>query len=58
VREAQAAQAVSRGLRNREISEELGVTERTVKKHLASACRKLGARSRLELALRMRDRGR
>jgi DNA-binding NarL/FixJ family response regulator len=50
-REHQVALAVSRGWRNRRIGESLGITERTVKKHVSNACRKLGVTSRLELAL-------
>ncbi|MGH9176130.1 MAG: response regulator transcription factor [Vicinamibacterales bacterium] len=54
LRERQVSNAVARGWRNRQIGEALGITERTVKKHVASACRKLGAASRLELALKVR----
>lgn len=53
-REKQVAARVARGWRNRQIGEALGITERTVKKHVASACRKLGAVSRLQLALKLR----
>jgi DNA-binding NarL/FixJ family response regulator len=53
-REAQVARGIGRGLRNRQIAVELGITERTVKKHVANACRKIGAGSRLELALKVR----
>ena len=35
-RERQMAQAVSRGLRNRQIAREFGISEETVKKHLAT----------------------
>lgn len=53
-REREVAGAVARGWRNRQIGEALGIAERTVKKHVASACRKLGASSRLQLALKVR----
>jgi DNA-binding NarL/FixJ family response regulator len=50
-RELEVAKAVALGWRNRRIGEALGITERTVKKHVASARAKLGAQSRVELAL-------
>ena len=50
-RELEVARAVALGWRNRRIGEALGITERTVKKHVASARAKLGAQSRVELAL-------
>ncbi len=40
-RERQMAQAVSRGLRNRQIADEFGISEETVKKHLATIYGKL-----------------
>jgi len=48
---------VARGLRNREIAEELGVTEGTVKVYLHSIFEKLGVASRTELAIRAAEEG-
>lgn len=47
-REREVLAAVANGLRNKEIADELGITERTVKAHLASIFNKLGATSRAE----------
>jgi len=47
-REYEVLAAVADGLRNKEIADELGITERTVKAHLASIFNKLGATSRAE----------
>ena len=51
-RERQLIQFVRRGLRNREIAAELGVTEGTVKVYLHGVFEKLGVSSRTELAIR------
>jgi two-component system nitrate/nitrite response regulator NarL len=51
-RERQLIQFVRRGLRNREIASELGVTEGTVKVYLHGIFEKLGVSSRTELAIR------
>jgi len=51
-RERQLIRFVRRGLRNREIAEELGVTEGTVKVYLHSIFEKLGVKNRTELAIR------
>ncbi len=51
-RERQLIGFVRRGLRNREIAEELGVTEGTVKTYLHAMFEKLGVTSRTELAIR------
>jgi len=48
---------VARGLRNREIAEELGVTEGTVKVYLHAIFEKLGVSTRTELAVRVADEG-
>ncbi len=47
-RETEVLRLVARGKRNREIADELGVTERTVKYHTANIFAKLGVRSRAE----------
>lgn len=49
-RETQVAEATRRGLRNREIAGQLGLSEYTIKQLLKSIFRKLGLRSRTELA--------
>ena len=50
-RERQIAYAVARGLKNRDIAEQLSISENTVKRHLQSIFGKTGARDRLELAV-------
>ena len=50
-RERQMAQAVSRGLRNRQIALEFGISEETVKKHLATIYGKLAINGRVALAV-------
>jgi DNA-binding CsgD family transcriptional regulator len=50
-RERQMADAVSRGLRNREIAVEFGISEETVKKHLATIYGKLAIKGRVQLAV-------
>ena len=51
-RERQLIRYVRRGLRNREIAQELGVTEGTVKVYLHAVFEKLGVKNRTELAIR------
>jgi two-component system nitrate/nitrite response regulator NarL len=51
-RERQLIGFVRKGLRNREIAEQLGVTEGTVKVYLHSIFEKLGVATRTELAIR------
>jgi len=51
-REHEVLKRVAAGLRNKEIADELGITERTVKAHLASIFNKLGATSRAEAIAR------
>ena len=53
VREREVAAAVARGLRNKQIAEELGISAETVKRHLASIYGKLALRGRLALAIHM-----
>jgi DNA-binding NarL/FixJ family response regulator len=56
-RERQMAEAVSRGLRNRQIAEEFGISEETVKKHLATIYSKLALSGRVELAVHVMRTG-
>ncbi len=49
-REREVAVRVSRGLSNEEIARELGISRRTVDRHLANAYARLGLHSRVELA--------
>lgn len=51
-RERQLIRYVSKGLRNRQIAKELGVTEGTVKVYLHAVFEKVGVTSRTELAVR------
>ena len=51
-RERQLIRFVRQGLRNREIAQQLGVTEGTVKVYLHAVFEKLGVSSRTELAVR------
>ena len=53
-REKEIAQRVLEGRSNREIAEELGITERTVKAHLGNVYEKLHVRNRLQLASLLR----
>lgn len=56
-REAQVARLVSGGASNKEIAAQLSITERTVKAHLSAIFEKLGLRDRLQLSLRINERG-
>jgi DNA-binding NarL/FixJ family response regulator len=51
--EVQVAALLQRGATNREIASALYVSPKTVEYHLANVYRKLGLRSRTELALRL-----
>jgi DNA-binding NarL/FixJ family response regulator len=53
LRERQMAHAVARGLRNRQIALEFGISEETVKKHLATIYGKLALSGRVALAVHM-----
>jgi len=55
-REEQVAEMIARGLRNREIAEQLKVSQRTVEAHVEHIFAKLGIRSRTHLAAWYRDR--
>lgn len=50
-REREMAHAVCRGLRNRQIANEFGISEETVKKHLATIYGKLALPGRVALAV-------
>jgi DNA-binding NarL/FixJ family response regulator len=50
-RERQIAYAVARGMKNRDIAQQLTISENTVKRHLQSIFGKTGSRDRLELAV-------
>ena len=56
-RERQLVALVGRGLRNREIAAQLGITEGTVKVYLHALFDKLGVANRTELAIRAGDDG-
>ena len=53
-REAEVVRLLATGMRNREIARQLQLSESTVKVHVHNARRKLGATSRIELALQAR----
>jgi two-component system nitrate/nitrite response regulator NarL len=50
-REAEVLLLLSTGDTNRVLARDLGISERTVRAHLTSIRRKLGLRSRIEIAL-------
>ena len=52
-RERQVAAAIARGLRNKQIAQELGISAETVKRHLGSIYGKLALRGRVALAIHM-----
>ncbi len=54
-RELDVAKMIQKGKSNKKISEELFISERTVKAHLSSIFRKLGVLDRLQLALFLKD---
>lgn len=55
-REQEVAVLVARGLTNRQVSAELGISERTAGNHVARILRKLGLRSRTQIATWATDR--
>lgn len=56
-REREVAALAALGRKNREIAEALGLSEKTVEWHLSRVLRKLGRRSRVELAARVEALG-
>ncbi len=56
-RELEVLRGLVSGASNREIGEQLGIAENTVKMHVANMLQKTGFRSRLELAVRARADG-
>ena len=52
-RELQVARAVAEGQSNREVAEQLHISERTVKAHLGAVFEKLGLRDRVQLVLQL-----
>ncbi|UCV20304.1 helix-turn-helix transcriptional regulator [Ferribacterium limneticum] len=52
-RESQVAKLVAGGASNKEIADQLSITERTVKAHLSAVFEKLALRDRLQLSLRI-----
>ena len=50
-REQQIAEAIARGLSNRQIADEFGISPETVKRHLASIYSKLSLPGRVALAV-------
>jgi len=57
IREIDVLRMTASGLRNRQIAEQLNISEGTVKTHLHSIYEKLNIRSRTELILYCRDKG-
>lgn len=55
-REAEVARAIAQAKSNKQIALELGITERTVKAHVAAIFDKLGVRDRLQLVLLLSER--
>jgi DNA-binding NarL/FixJ family response regulator len=56
-REAEVLSLVARGLANKQIGTELGISERTVKAHVGSVFRRIGVADRTSAALWARDHG-
>jgi DNA-binding NarL/FixJ family response regulator len=49
-RSADVAVRVCRGRTNKEIAREMGISDQTVKEHVANLCKRFGAHNRTELA--------
>jgi DNA-binding NarL/FixJ family response regulator len=56
-REQEVLQALAHGLSNREIADELVITEGTVKNHVSSLIDKLGVRDRTQAILKGQELG-
>ncbi|MBI3712275.1 MAG: response regulator transcription factor [Burkholderiales bacterium] len=56
LREREVASAIGLGATNRQIADQMGITERTVKAHVGSVLDKLQIKNRLQLALLVKDR--
>lgn len=56
-RERQVIDGICQGLSNKEIARDLDLQEVTVKLHVKTACRKLGARNRTQAAMIAKDEG-
>jgi DNA-binding NarL/FixJ family response regulator len=56
-REQEVLQALARGLSNREIADQLVITEGTVKNHVSSLIDKLGVRDRTQAVLKGQELG-
>jgi DNA-binding NarL/FixJ family response regulator len=54
-REIQVLRLVSKGLANKQIGRELGITERTVKVHLGNVFRRIGVGDRTSAAMWARE---
>jgi len=54
-RAADVARLVCRGRSNKEIARDMGISDQTVKDHVASLCRRFGALNRTELAARLQS---
>ena len=52
-RSADVAVRVCRGQTNKEIAREMGISDQTVKEHVANLCRRFGVHNRTELAARL-----
>lgn len=56
-RETEVLELVAEGLPNKAIAERLGISDQTVKFHVASICGKLGANNRTDAVRRAVERG-
>jgi predicted ATPase/DNA-binding SARP family transcriptional activator/DNA-binding CsgD family transcriptional regulator len=56
-RERELAVLIGRGLTNRRIAEKMAISERTVETHVSKILRKLGLRSRTQIATRVIEQG-
>lgn len=56
-REGEVLQLVLRGMKNKQICQELGISEGTIKCHLRMLFKEFGVNTRLQLALKAVERG-